>query len=202
MTNVLCIGDSISTEPYPFGSTPDDLGWAALLRRFAMTRGLSPASPRPEYDFRVSARPSIRFDGYVQIIAPSLVGPEIDIAIVMLGVNNILDHQPATFIETWASNLYTFLRSSVRATTIIACTITPCGAVPADEAERILANNWTMGGAGGLIDLMVDTATPVTSTSASNELDPKFRGIDGIHPNQAGQQLYANAIWNALMGLR
>lgn len=79
--------------------------------------------------------------------------------------------------------------------TTIGATITPFAGNSYQGAEREKTrkrvNQWIL--TSGTFDRTVDIAAMVANKANAEQLDPKFNGGDGLHPNVAGYQAIADA---------
>ncbi|KAF5549538.1 extracellular gdsl-like lipase [Fusarium mexicanum] len=91
---------------------------------------------------------------------------------------------------------YQHIREEARKTysRVFGTTILPGGYTPEQDAQRRIVNAWIMGQGKQLFDAVFDLATPLQSSTDESLLASIYDSGDGVHPNDEGYRLMAEAI--------
>ncbi|KAF5986991.1 SGNH hydrolase [Fusarium bulbicola] len=77
---------------------------------------------------------------------------------------------------------------------VFGTTILPGGYTPEQAAQRQIVNSWIMRQGTQLFDAVFDLATPLQSSTDESLLAPIYDSGDGVHPNDEGYRVMAEAM--------
>ena len=128
----------------------------------------------------------------------AITGPgDAEYAIVNPGVNDALGLIAYATIESNLQSIYTALHNA--SIKVIACTISPCSNCSSwtSSTQTIITtvNSWIKSGATN-VDFAIDEYAVLGG--GNTYLLPQYDSGDGLHPNNAGDIAYANAIYSGV----
>jgi lysophospholipase L1-like esterase len=77
---------------------------------------------------------------------------------------------------------------------VFGTTILPGGYTPEQSKQLQSLNEWMLKGGSGLFDAVFDMGSPLRAETDQTKLNPEYDCGDGIHPNNDGYRLMADAI--------
>lgn len=112
--------------------------------------------------------------------------------IVHIGSNDLRMGVPGATVTRHFQHLSSRVKKTYRR--VFGTTILPGAYTPAQEAQRQSVNSWIREQGLQWFDAVFDFATPMTSPDDPGLLNPKYDSGDGIHPNDDGYQVMAEAV--------
>ncbi|MDQ2713949.1 MAG: GDSL-type esterase/lipase family protein [Chloroflexota bacterium] len=112
--------------------------------------------------------------------------------IVHIGSNDLRLGVPAAQLIEAYQQVVRQARNTYRR--VFGTTILPGGYLPAQVEQRHLVNTWLREQGRQWFDAIFDFATPLASPDDEAVLHPAYDSGDGIHPNDEGYQLMAEAV--------